>query len=109
MSWGAAAWLMLGGSTVLLFLGLPAAFSVLVINLAGGLVFVGGEAGFTRLPRISVVPVGRFSRTPIPLFTRMGEARCHTGLAVRVIAGVGRPDRRAPGGLAGEPLDAVDH
>ena len=34
MSWQAAAWLMLGGSTVLLFLGLPVAFSFLVINLA---------------------------------------------------------------------------
>jgi hypothetical protein len=35
MSWDAAAWLMLGGSTLLLFLGLPVAFSFLVINLLG--------------------------------------------------------------------------
>ena len=33
MSWQAAAWLLLGGSTVLLFLGLPVAFSFLVINV----------------------------------------------------------------------------
>ena len=35
MSWELAAWLMLGGSTILLFLGLPVAFSFLVINLVG--------------------------------------------------------------------------
>ena len=33
MSWGAAAWLLLGGSTLLLFLALPVAFSFLFINL----------------------------------------------------------------------------
>ena len=37
MSWQAAAWLMLGGSTALLFLGLPVALSFLVINLVGAL------------------------------------------------------------------------
>ena len=35
MSWQAAAWFMLGGSTALMFLGLPVAFSFLVINLIG--------------------------------------------------------------------------
>src|SRR5881396_594359 len=73
MSWGAAAWLMLGGSTVLLFLGLPVAFSFLVINLAGALLFLGGEAGLTQLARNSVVSVASFSLTPIPLFILMGE------------------------------------
>src|SRR5439155_1613415 len=66
MSWGAAAWLMLGGSTVLLFLGLPVAFSFLVINLGGALLFLGGEAGLTQLARNSVVSVASFSLTPIP-------------------------------------------
>jgi len=32
MSWQLASWLLLGGSTVLLFLGLPVVFSFLVIN-----------------------------------------------------------------------------
>ena len=31
MSWELAAWLLLGGSTVLIFLGLPVAFGFLVI------------------------------------------------------------------------------
>ena len=100
MSWQAAAWLMLGGSTVLLFLGLPVAFSFLVINLVGALIFLGGEAGLIQLARNSVSSVASFSLTPIPLFILMGEVLFHTGLAVKVIDGVERLIRQVPGRLA---------
>jgi tripartite ATP-independent transporter DctM subunit len=100
MSWQAAAWLMLGGSTVLLFLGLPVAFTFLAINLAGALLFLGGEAGLTQLARNSVSSVASFSLTPIPLFILMGEVLFHTGLAVKVIDGVERLIRQVPGRLA---------
>jgi tripartite ATP-independent transporter DctM subunit len=100
MSWQAAAWLMLGGSTVLLFLGLPVAFSFLVINLIGALLFLGGEAGLVQLARNSVSSVASFSLTPIPLFILMGEVLFHTGLAVKVIDGVERLIRQVPGRLA---------
>jgi tripartite ATP-independent transporter DctM subunit len=100
MDWQSAAWLMLGGSTVLLFLGLPVAFSVLVINLVGALLFLGGEAGLTQLARSSVISVATFSLTPIPLFILMGEVLFHTGLAVKVIDGVERLIRQVPGRLA---------
>ena len=100
MSWGAAAWLMLGGSTLLLFLGLPVAFSFLVINLLGAVLFLGGEAGLVQLARNSVSSVAAFSLTPIPLFILMGEVLFHTGLAVKVIEGVERLIRQVPGRLA---------
>ena len=49
MSWQmAAALLLLGGSTVLLFIGMPVAFSFLAINLIGAMLFLGGDAGCTR-------------------------------------------------------------
>src|SRR5687768_13512096 len=100
MSWQAAAWLMLGGSTLLMFLGLPVAFSFLVINLIGALLFLGGEAGLTQLVRNSVGSVASFSLTPIPLFVLMGEILFHTGLAIKVIDGVERLIRQVPGRLA---------
>ena len=100
MSWEAAAWLMLGGSTVLLFLGLPVAFSFIVINLVGAVLFLGGEAGLVQLARNSVGSVASFSLTPIPLFILMGEVLFHTGLAVKVIDGVERLIRQVPGRLA---------
>jgi len=100
MSWDAAAWLMLGGSTLLLFLGLPVAFSFLVINLLGAWLFLGDEAGLVQLARNSVGSVASFSLTPIPLFILMGEVLFHTGLAVKVIDGVERLIREVPGRLA---------
>src|SRR5512132_3136129 len=100
VSWDAAAWLMLGGSTVLLFLGLPVAFSFLVINLVGALLFLGGEAGLTQMVRNAVLSVASFSLTPIPLFILMGEVLFHTGLAVKVIDGIERLIRHVPGRLA---------
>src|SRR6476659_1301416 len=100
MSWQAAAWLMLGGSTVLLFLGLPVAFTFLAINIAGAVIFLGGEAGLTQLARNSVGSVASFSLTPIPLFILMGEVLFHTGLAVKVIEGIERLIRQVPVRLA---------
>jgi tripartite ATP-independent transporter DctM subunit len=100
MSWEAAAWLMLGGSTVLIFLGLPVAFSFLVINIIGAWLFLGGEPGMVQLARNSVASVASFALTPIPLFVLMGEVLFHTGLAVKVIDGVERLIRNVPGRLA---------
>ncbi|HVC10046.1 MAG TPA: TRAP transporter large permease subunit, partial [Burkholderiales bacterium] len=100
MSWQAAAWLLLGGSTVLLLLGLPVAFTFLAINLVGAGLFLGGDAGLVQLARNSVDSVANFSLTPIPLFVLMGEVLFHTGLAVKVIDAVERLITRVPGRLA---------
>src|SRR5207245_9003330 len=97
---GAAAVLMVGGSTLLVFFGLPVAFSFIVINLVGAVLFLGGEAGLVQLARNSVGSVASFSLTPIPLFILMGEVLFHTGLAVKVIDGVERLIRQVPGRLA---------
>src|SRR4051812_45086417 len=100
MAWQMAALLLLGGSTVLLFIGMPVAFSFIAINLAGALLFLGGDAGLHQLVRNSSAAVMNFSLTPIPLFILMGEVLFHTGLAVKVIEGVERLIRQFPGRLA---------
>jgi len=100
MTWQSAAWLLLGGSTVLMFLGLPVAFAFLAINLIGAAIFLGGDAGMMQLARNSVQSVTSFALTPIPLFILMGEVLFHTGLAVKVIDGVERLIRDVPGRLA---------
>src|SRR6186713_2690526 len=99
-SWTFAAWLLLGGSTVLLFLGLPVAFSFLVVNIVGAWLWLGGEPGFVQLARNAVSSVTSFSLTPIPLFVLMGEVLFHTGLAVKVIDGIERLIAQVPGRLA---------
>ena len=45
MSWQLASLLLLGGSTVLLFIGMPVAFSFIAINIVGAMLFLGGDAG----------------------------------------------------------------
>ncbi len=100
MSWQAAAVLLLGGSTLLLFAGIPVAISFLAINLIGAALFLGGAAGIEQIVRNSVVAVANFSLTPIPLFVLMGEILFHTGLAQNVIEGIERLIRQVPGRLA---------
>lgn len=100
MGWEYAAWLLLGGSTLLLFLGLPVAFTFLAVNLAGAALWMGGEAGLVQLSRNAVASVASFALTPIPLFVLMGEVLFHTGLAVKVIEGIERLVRQLPGRLA---------
>jgi tripartite ATP-independent transporter DctM subunit len=100
MSWQMASLLLLGGSTVLLFMGMPVAFSFTAINLVGAVLFLGGDAGLHQLLRNSSAAAINFSLTPIPLFILMGEVLFHTGLAVKVIDAVERLIRQVPGRLA---------
>jgi len=100
VAWQTAAWLLLGGSTVLLFLGLPVAFTFLAVNIVGAAVYMGGEVGLVQLARNSVQSVSSFALTPIPLFVLMGEVLFHTGLAVKVIDGIERLIAQGPGRLA---------
>src|SRR5580704_14323669 len=57
MSWQMASLLLLGGSTVLLFIGMPVALSFLAINLIGAVLFLGGDAGLHQLVRNSAAAV----------------------------------------------------
>jgi tripartite ATP-independent transporter DctM subunit len=100
MSWPMASLLLLGGSMILLFMGMPVAFSFIAINLIGAALFLGGDAGVHQLVRNSIAAVVNFSLTPIPLFILMGEVLFHTGLAIKVIDGVERLIRQVPGRLA---------
>src|SRR3954452_12400605 len=100
MPWQVAAWLLLGGSTALLLLGLPVAFTFIAVNIVGAMLWLGGEPGLEQLARNSVVSITSFSLTPIPLFVLMGEVLFHTGLAVKVIDGVERLIAQVPGRLA---------
>src|ERR1700681_1749170 len=100
MSWQLSSLLLLGGSTVLLFIGMPVAFSFIAINIVGAILFLGGDAGLSQMLRNSAGAVVNFSLTPIPLFVLMGEILFHTGLALKVIDGIERLVRQVPGRLA---------
>ncbi|MGE0563494.1 MAG: TRAP transporter large permease subunit [Pseudolabrys sp.] len=100
MTWQLSALLLLGGSTVLLFLGIPVAFTFIAVNILGAMLWLGGEVGIEQIVRNSVIAVSNFALTPIPLFVLMGEILFHTGLALKVIEGIERLIKQVPGRLA---------
>ena len=60
MSWQMASLLLLGGSTVLLFVGMPVAISFIAINVIGAILFLGGDAGLHQVARNSVAAAHQF-------------------------------------------------
>src|SRR6186713_142853 len=100
MDWIAASVLLFGGLSLAMMLGLEVAFAFLLINIAGAMLFLGGEPGLTQLARNSVQSVTSFSLTPIPFFVLMGEVLFHTGVALKAIDAFAQLIRRVPGRLA---------
>ncbi len=86
--------------TVLLVLGLPAAFAFVGVNLIGAVMFLGGEAGLMQVVRNGLGAVTNFSLTPIPFFVLMGEVLFHTGIAMKAIDAFDNLIWRVPGRLA---------
>jgi tripartite ATP-independent transporter DctM subunit len=100
MSWYGALSLMMGGLVVLLALGVPVAFAFVTINVAGALLFMGGEAGLGQLVRNFADAVTKIELAPIPLFILMGELMYRSRLAEHAIDAVDRLIARVPGRLA---------
>src|SRR4051794_11440722 len=99
MSWGNASLILFGGLVLLMGVGLPVAYAFLAINIAGALIFLGGEQGLVQLARNAVVSVTSFSLTPIPFFMLMGEVLFHTAVALTATGGCGLITGRVPGRL----------
>ena len=100
MSWWGALSLMMGGLVVLLAIGVPVAFAFLAINVAGALLFMGGEAGLGQLVRNFADAVTKIELAPIPLFILMGELMYRSRMAEHAIDAVDRLIARVPGRLA---------
>lgn len=100
MTWWMTLSLLFGSLTVLLFMGLPAGFSFLVLNLIGATLYLGGEAGLMQAVRNGISSVTNFSLTPIPFFLLMGELLFHTGVAIKAIDAFDRVIRGVPARLA---------
>ena len=83
MEWYWALIMMLGGFVVLLLIGVPVAFSFLIVNIIGAWIFLGGHAGEMQMVRNASVAVTTFILIPIALFVLMGEVLFQTGVAIK--------------------------
>src|SRR5262249_61335158 len=69
ISWQMSSLLLLGGSTVLLFVGMPVAISFIAINLIGAVLFLGGDPGLHYIASNNVAAAIQFSFSPVPPLT----------------------------------------
>jgi TRAP-type mannitol/chloroaromatic compound transport system permease large subunit len=87
-----------GGVLLLLFAGVPVAFSFMSVTVAGAWILWDGD--FIALILSAFKSVGNFSWVPIPFFILMGEAMFHSGVAVKMMDVLSSWMGRIPGRLS---------
>ncbi len=80
MEWWAAFLVIIGALFALMFIGLPVAFSFLVVNLVGAYLFFGGMPGLLQLIIQITESLTTFTLVPVALFLVMGEIMLHSGI-----------------------------
>ena len=98
MEWWLVLIIFVGGLISLLLLGFPIAFSFLLIDVVGILVFM-GPLGLDHVTLHIYTSLSTFTLAPIPMFILMGELMFHSGLAYNSIDVVDRWLGRVPGRL----------
>ncbi|MFO1082317.1 MAG: TRAP transporter large permease [Reyranellaceae bacterium] len=100
MAWPAALSMMLGLVVLAMFVGLPVAFAFFVTNIAGAVVFLGGQNGIMSFLRGTMASIANFNLAAVPLFLVMGDVLLRTGMAFRAIDAIDRLILRVPGRLS---------
>ncbi|MEX6508676.1 TRAP transporter large permease subunit [Jiella sp. M17.18] len=99
MAWYDALFLLIGMVIGLMALGVPVAFAFMATNLAGALIFIGGESAILQVVDNSSSLITRFQLAPVPFFIFMGSLFFHSGLAIRVFDTLDKFFGRVPGRL----------
>jgi len=85
MEWWSYGLIFFGGLTFLLLIGMPVAFSFMLINVVGVYVFWGGLVGLKQLILSIDSSVSTFVLVPVPMFILMGTVMFHSGVAFKMI------------------------
>ena len=89
------------GCLILLFLiGVPVAFSFLLIDIVGVFFFWRGEVGLVQLISSIYDSVAKLALLPVPLFVLMGEIMFQSGIASRMMDTLDKWLGRLPGRLS---------
>ncbi len=100
MSWELLLLLILGGAVVLMLLGMPVAFTFMVVNIIGIFLLWGGANGLEQLTYSIADSVTTFTLMPVPLFILMGELIFLSGIASVLIEVLDKWLGRLPGRLS---------
>lgn len=98
MEWWSVLLFFVGGLIFLLLLGFPIAFSFLLIDLLGIIVFM-GPLGLSQVTLHIHTSLSTFTLAPVPMFILMGELMFHTKLANNSIEIVDQWLGKIPGRL----------
>ncbi len=85
MEWPLILLLLFGSLLLLMFLGLPVAFSFLLVTSGAVYLLMGGVNGLTQLTVSIFDSLTKFSLTAIPFFILMGEVLYHAGLVSKAL------------------------
>jgi tripartite ATP-independent transporter DctM subunit len=80
MLWWQTLTLIMGSLFFLMFIGMPVAFSFLIVNLFGAFFVFGGFPGMLQLVIQTSESLSNFTLVPIVLFLIMGEIMFHSGI-----------------------------
>lgn len=84
----------------MMLIGLPVAFSFLLLNVVGSYAFMGGVEGVKQLTFSIYGAVANFVLTPIVLFILMGEIIFNSGIALKALNVLDKFLGRIPGRLS---------
>src|SRR3954453_21117332 len=89
-----------GGMGTLLLLGLPVAFTLGLLAIAGMYFFNGGTFAFMQVPIIAFKSLDDFSLTALPMYVLMSQVLVISGVGRDLYEMASRWFRHFPGGLA---------
>jgi tripartite ATP-independent transporter DctM subunit len=85
MQWPFVLLLLFGSLLTLMFIGLPVAFSFLLVTSGAMYLLMGGVNGLTQLTVSIFDSLTKFNLTAIPFFILMGEVLYHAGLVSKAL------------------------
>ncbi len=85
MEWWSILLLLFGSLLLLMFMGLPVAFSFLFVTSGAVYLLMGGANGLTQLTVSIFDSLTKFNLTAIPFFILMGEVLYHSGLVSKAL------------------------
>lgn len=88
MEWYLALCVLIGMVIFFMAMGVPVAFTFILTNLIGVMIFYGDPVGWIQIADNSTQLITRFTLGPVPIFIMMGALFFHTGLAIRVFNGL---------------------
>jgi len=89
-----------GGLGTLLLIGVPVAFALALLAIAGMYFFNGGTFAFAQIPIISYKSLDNFTLTALPMYVLMSQVLVVTGVGTDLYEMASRWFRQFPGGLA---------